>query len=69
MRVITCYLSPTAGTVKVEGRDVQTESLEVRKLVGYLPEQNPLYFDMNVIDYLEYSAQLQGVFRSRFRHG
>ena len=65
MRVITCYLSPTAGTVKVEGRDVQTESLEVRKLVGYLPEQNPLYFDMNVIDYLEYSAQLQGVFPSR----
>jgi len=61
MRMITCYLSPSAGTVKVEGHDVQTESLEVRKLVGYLPEQNPLYFDMNVIDYLEYSAQLQGV--------
>jgi len=65
MRVITCYLSPTAGTVKVEGRDVHTESLEVRKLVGYLPEQNPLYLDMNVLDYLEYAAQLQGLAPSR----
>jgi ABC-2 type transport system ATP-binding protein len=61
MRVITCYLSPSAGSAKVEGRDIRDESLEVRKLVGYLPEQNPLYLDMNVLEYLEYSAQLQGV--------
>ena len=61
MRVITCYLSPNAGSIKVEGRDIQTESFEVRKLVGYLPEQNPLYLDMNVLEYLEYAAQLQGV--------
>jgi ABC-2 type transport system ATP-binding protein len=61
MRMITCYLAPTTGSVKVEGRDIREESLEVRKLVGYLPEQNPLYLDMNVIDYLEYAAQLQGV--------
>jgi ABC-2 type transport system ATP-binding protein len=61
MRIITSYLSPSSGTVKIEGRDVQKESLEVRKLVGYLPEQNPLYLDMNVLEYLEYAAQLQGV--------
>ncbi len=61
MRVITCFLAPSAGSVQVEGRDVVTESLEVRKLVGYLPEQNPLYLDMNVLEYLEYAAQLQGV--------
>lgn len=61
MRIITCYLMASAGSVKVEGRDVHTESLEVRRLVGYLPEQNPLYLDMNVIEYLEYAAQLQGV--------
>ena len=61
MRMITCYLSPNAGSIKVEGRDIQTESFEVRKLVGYLPEQNPLYLDMNVLEYLEYAAQLQGV--------
>jgi ABC-2 type transport system ATP-binding protein len=61
MRIITCYLSPTAGTALVDGRDVNSESLEVRKLVGYLPEQNPLYLDMNVLEYLDYTAQLQGV--------
>jgi len=61
MRMITCYLAPTAGSIKVEGRDIATESVEVRRLVGYLPEQNPLYLDMNVLEYLEYAAQLQGV--------
>lgn len=61
MRVITCYLSPNAGSVEVEEKDIRTQSLEVRRLVGYLPEQNPLYLDMNVLEYLEYTAQLQGV--------
>jgi len=61
MRIITCYLSPSAGSIKVEGHDVRSDSLAVRKLVGYLPEQNPLYHDMNVLEYLEYTAQLQGV--------
>ncbi len=64
MRIITCYLSPSSGSVKVEGHDIQTDSLAVRKLVGYLPEQNPLYLDMNVLEYLEYTAQLQGVPKS-----
>jgi ABC-2 type transport system ATP-binding protein len=64
MRVITCYLSPSAGTVQIEGHDAQTDSLQVRKLVGYLPEQNPLYPDMNVLEYLEYTAQLQNVSKS-----
>ena len=63
MRIITCYLMPSAGSVKVEGKDLLAESLEVRKLVGYLPEQNPLYLDMNVLEYLEYTAQLQGVLK------
>lgn len=61
MRMITCYLAPTSGTVQVEGRDIMRESYEVRKLVGYLPEANPLYLDMNVLEYLEYAAQLQGL--------
>ncbi len=61
MRVITCYLSPSGGSVHVEGCDILTDSLEVRKRVGYLPEQNPLYLDMNVLEYLEYAARLQGV--------
>jgi ABC-2 type transport system ATP-binding protein len=61
MRMITCYLTPSSGSIKVEGRDISNESFEVRKLVGYLPEANPLYLDMNVLEYLEYAAQLQGV--------
>src|SRR5260221_6857898 len=61
MRIITSYLMPSSGSVQVEGLDVVAESLAVRRLVGYLPEQNPLYLDMNVLEYLEYSAQLLGV--------
>jgi ABC-2 type transport system ATP-binding protein len=61
MRMITCFLAPSSGSVSVEGHDIRKNSLAVRKLVGYLPEQNPLYLDMNVLEYLEYTAQLQGV--------
>ncbi len=61
MKVITTYLPPTSGTVEVEGEDVENNSLEVRKKIGYLPESNPLYNDMNVVDYLDYIAALDGV--------
>ncbi len=68
MRIITGYLAANAGSVKVEGRDVVTESFEVRKLIGYLPEANPLYHDMNVLEYLEYAAQLNGVPKQNIHH-
>ena len=58
MKVITCYLPPSAGSVDVEGYSVADHSFEVRGKIGYLPELNPLYLDMNVLEYLEYSAQL-----------
>jgi len=61
MRVITGYLTPTAGTVEVLGKNVLENSLEVRRQIGYLPENNPLYNDMNVLEYLEFSALLNGV--------
>lgn len=61
MRMITSYLSPTFGNISIEGKDIREHSLETRKLIGYLPEQNPLYHDMNVLDYLEFTARLQGV--------
>lgn len=60
MRMITSYLSPTSGSISIEGKDIREHSLETRKLIGYLPEQNPLYHDMNVMDYLEFTARLQG---------
>ena len=61
MRMLTSFLSPTSGSVSIEGKDIKEFSLETRKLIGYLPEQNPLYHDMNVMDYLEFTARLQGV--------
>jgi ABC-2 type transport system ATP-binding protein len=61
MRVVTGYLRPSEGSVKVLGREVADHSLEVRREVGYLPENNPLYSDMNVLEYLEFSGLLNGV--------
>lgn len=61
MKIITCYMPPTAGTVEVDGLNIFDHSLEVRKKIGYLPEMNPLYLDMNVLDYLAYSAELHGI--------
>jgi ABC-2 type transport system ATP-binding protein len=61
MKIITCYMPPNAGTVEVDGLSIGDHSLEVRRKIGYLPEMNPLYYDMNVLDYLDYSARLQGM--------
>ncbi len=61
MKIITCYMPPTAGTVEVDGLNIFDHSLEVRRKIGYLPEMNPLYLDMNVLDYLAYSAELHGI--------
>jgi len=61
MKIITCYMPPTSGTVDVDGYSIAEHSLEVRRKIGYLPEMNPLYLDMNVVEYLEYSAQLFGM--------
>ncbi len=61
MRVITCYLKPTSGTVSVAGYDIYKHPVEVRKRIGYLPENNPLYPEMNVVDYLDYIAELRQV--------
>jgi ABC-2 type transport system ATP-binding protein len=61
MKIITCYMPPSSGTAEVDGFDIYQQSLDVRRKTGYLPEMNPLYLDMNVLDYLEYSAQLHGM--------
>ncbi len=61
MKLITTYLTPTSGKITVDDLDVEEKSLEVRRKLGYLPEQNPLYFDMNVVDYLDYVAALDGI--------
>jgi ABC-2 type transport system ATP-binding protein len=68
MKILTCYMPPTAGSVEVDGLDVIEHSLAVRRKIGYLPEMNPLYHEMNVLDYLEYSAQLHGLRGGAVQH-
>lgn len=67
MRIITGYIPPTSGTVRVSGYDVFEETMEVKKRVGYLPENPPLYRDMTVAGYLNFVAELKGVPKSRRR--
>lgn len=61
MRMLTCYFPPSEGTATVAGFDVYSQSLQVRKNVGYLPEHVPLYTDMSVREYLEFAASAKGM--------
>jgi ABC-2 type transport system ATP-binding protein len=63
MRILTCFFPASSGTAKVAGFDVFTQSLEVRKRIGYLPENVPLYGDMTPRSYLHFAAELKGVTR------
>lgn len=67
MRILTGYMPPTEGRARVAGYDVFTDSLEVRRHVGYLPETVPLYPDMTVQGYVRYIAALRGVSRAAAR--
>jgi ABC-2 type transport system ATP-binding protein len=61
MRILTSYLPATSGIAKVAGYDVMTQSMQVRRHIGYLPESVPLYSEMRVEEYLSYRAKLKGV--------
>ena len=61
MRVLTGYLPATQGTAKIAGFDVFDDSMEVRRRIGYLPENPPLYFDMTVASYLDFVARIKNV--------
>ena len=61
MRILTGYMPPTSGTARIAGFDVVEQPLEVRRRIGYLPENVPLYEDMTVRDYLSYMGTLRGV--------
>ncbi|MGE0867255.1 MAG: ABC transporter ATP-binding protein [Kofleriaceae bacterium] len=61
LRILACDLRPSGGTIEVGGADVVTEPHEVRKRVGFLPEQPPLYLDMVVTDYLKFAGELRGM--------
>lgn len=61
MKIITCFISPTSGTVTLDGYNIFDHSRQLRNRIGYLPEHTPLYTDMAIVDYLKLSARLQNV--------
>src|SRR5438876_1143182 len=61
MRMLTCFLPPTAGTASVAGFDVLEQPLEVKRRVGYLPEAPPLYPEMDTVEYLTFVGRLKGL--------
>ena len=61
MRMLTCYLVPDSGTAKLAGYDILENPVEVRQRVGYLPENAPLYLDMDVVSYLEFVSEVRGI--------
>jgi ABC-2 type transport system ATP-binding protein len=67
MRILTGFIPATSGRVSVAGFDVFEDSLEVRRRIGYMPENNPLYVDMRVGEYLRFRARIKGLPRSE-RH-
>jgi ABC-2 type transport system ATP-binding protein len=67
MKILSGYLPPTEGSVQVAGFDVVKESIEVRKRIGYMPENIPLYTDMRVDEYLRFRANLKGVASNKIK--
>lgn len=67
MRILSCFLPATSGTARVAGFDIFHESDEVRRRIGYMPENNPLHPDMRVREYLKFRARLKGLSRVRTR--
>src|SRR5271154_3907774 len=67
MRILACFIPANSGTATVAGLDVFTQADEVRRRIGYMPENNPLHPEMRVREYLKFRARLKGLGRSRTR--
>jgi len=65
MKIITSYIAADEGSVTIGGKSVLDDPLEIKKHIGYLPENNPLYQDMPVIDYLEFCAKIHNIGRDK----
>src|ERR1700730_5343046 len=66
MRILTCFISPTGGTARVNGHDVFDEPLQVRESLGYLPQRAPLYTEMSVLEYLRFASDLRQLDPAKF---
>src|ERR1700691_3645592 len=67
MRILSCFMPATSGTARVAGYDVFHQSNDVRRRIGYMPENNPLYPDMRVRETLKFPARLKGLTRGKTR--
>ncbi|MBI5518024.1 MAG: ATP-binding cassette domain-containing protein [Deltaproteobacteria bacterium] len=67
MKILTCFIAPTQGEARVGGYDVFDQPLEARSVLGYLPQRAALYTEMGVVEYLEFTAALRAIPRSRQR--
>jgi len=67
LKILTGYLTPTAGDVSIDGLNINYDSHEIKKIVGYLPESNPLYMEMFVYDLLKFTANTRGIFGTDFK--
>src|SRR5215468_9432126 len=67
MRILACFMPASGGSARVAGYDVFSQSMEVRRRIGYLPENAPLYSDLPVAAYLDFVAQIKGVSRAARR--
>lgn len=60
MKILTCFIAPSGGSAKIDGRDIWDDPMGVRESIGYLPESTPLYTEMLVLEYLEFIAKMRG---------
>src|SRR5207302_464416 len=67
MRILTCFISPTAGVARINKYDVFDNPLEVRQSLGYLPQRAPLYLEMSVLEYLRFAGDLRQLDKSQFK--
>jgi ABC-2 type transport system ATP-binding protein len=67
MRILSCFMPASSGVARVAGLDVATQADEVRRKIGYMPENNPLHLEMRVREYLKFRARLKGLSHSRTR--
>lgn len=68
MKILTCYMPPSSGSVSIDGLSVDTDSKEIRSKIGYLPEHAPIYADLNVVDYLQFVAEVRKIEKSQRMH-
>lgn len=61
MKILTCFMAPNEGDIKVGQYSIHDDQEVIKSKIGYLPENNPLYYDMPVLEYLEFTAKLQGM--------